>query len=830
MINSNTYHALCRQLLGVLLLSLLCLWEVCAQNTDSLMQKARFFRAEKDLVSSLRCYLQIARINETNKKNEQLASIYYELGEVYEEGNLYEKALEYFQKANSIKPTNNTMMSMAEMSVKLRRYEQALDEYTKLLSYARSTSDQEHTLELSVLRKIVAVNQYLGRYEEALSYNQEILKIYTELGDLEGQVVTLNNIGYAQKHLKNYSKAIQSFQEVFKLERNAIKPLGNKTTTLINLGITHQNNGDYQLAMTNLLEAVAIVEQSNNTAEMAQIYDIISVVYLSQKDYYNAAYYNDLAAKYAKKNNDKATLSKTFYTASLLAQADEKYDKALELFQKHLLLKDSLVIANEIRQQGLLQQQFVVEKAEKEIKLLMVGEEIKDLALKQLKVEAEKKVKELELLQREKELQNAQLSKEEAEKKNALQQLLLAQQKANAINKDKAIAELQRIQALKELEIQKQMAVEQEKQNQIQLLTKNKKLQELELQSQSEILKRQQEQQRNSYWFIALGVFIFLLVLVGLLFSRQKNKQLSEQQYLISEKNAELHIQNEKIAAQRDVAESLNLIIARKNEDITASINYAKRIQQAMLPLNENLIALFGENSFFILNMPRDIVSGDFYWLSQKSEEHNTRVLAVADCTGHGVPGSLMSMVGMNALDMLVNRQGLMEPHQILQALNSEIPRVLNQKETEIRDGMDIVVVTINPHEKKITAAAAMNSFCVAYTDENRQPVFKEFKGDNLSIGGSRSTGKASYQQHEIEAHKATIYLYSDGYQDQFGGSQKRKFMSRKFKQLLEQIASESMSEQKSILSSTIENWMQEGNEQQIDDILVLGIKIELNS
>ncbi len=804
--------------------------EVYAQNVDSLLQQARIHKTENDLVASLRCYLQVARINETRKKTDNLAAIYGELAEVYEDGNLYEKALEYYQKSNAAKPGHAALLKMAEMSVKLRRYETALNEYSKLLELAKDNADLKE-LELSILRKMVAVHQYLGQYEQALLLNERILSIYTGQTDLEGQIVTLNNIGYAQKHLKNYKKAIQNFQEVLKLEKSANRRLGNKSTTLINLGITYQNNGDYGLAINNLLEAAAVIEASQNKSEMAQIYDILSVVYFNLKDYYNAAYYNDLATKYAKQAKDKPTLAKTYYTASMLAQADEKYDKALEYFQEHLLLKDSLILAEEIRQQGLMQQQFVVERAEKEIKLLMVGEEIKDLALKQLKIEAEKKMQELELLQREKELQQSKLSEEEAQKKNALQKLLILQQKANADKKDRAITELQRIQALKELELQKQMAAEQEKQNEIRLLTKDRELQNLKLDQQGAAIERQIAAQRNSYWFIALGIFIFLLVLAGLFQTRRKNNQLSEQQHQISEKNAELQIQNEKIAAQRDVAESLSLLIARKNEDITASINYAKRIQQAMLPSADALAAVFGQNNFFVLNKPRDIVSGDFFWLSRPTDEHPFVVLAVADCTGHGVPGALMSMVGMNTLDLIVNREGLTQPNLVLDVLNLEVPRALHQGDSDIRDGMDIVVLTLNTQDGSVLIAGAMNPVCIVQPNENKVLELKEIKGNNLPIGSKlKSTQIANYTLQSVpDNQESTFYLYSDGYQDQFGGPKNRKFMSKRFKELLLNIADKPMREQQETLENTIQSWMKEADEKQIDDILVVGIRQQKN-
>jgi serine phosphatase RsbU (regulator of sigma subunit) len=223
----------------------------------------------------------------------------------------------------------------------------------------------------------------------------------------------------------------------------------------------------------------------------------------------------------------------------------------------------------------------------------------------------------------------------------------------------------------------------------------------------------------------------------------------------------------------------------------------------------------------FILFKPRDGVSGDFYWFSEiKSWYSPDVVVAAADCTGHGVPGAFMSMIGINSLNAIIGR-GIAEPDQILQSLDNEIRTALQQEKTGNNDGMDIALC-IYRKEKSLIEFSGAKSPLIYIQDKKLTQV----KGDVHSIGGSKSKKDFTFRKHKVPIEETTmIYLFSDGYRDQFGGKDNMKFMSKKFNQLLLDIHQKPLAEQHAILDKTIEDW--KSGHSQTDDILVMGIRIE---
>ncbi|TAE01010.1 MAG: hypothetical protein EAZ97_04380 [Bacteroidetes bacterium] len=318
-------------------------------------------------------------------------------------------------------------------------------------------------------------------------------------------------------------------------------------------------------------------------------------------------------------------------------------------------------------------------------------------------------------------------------------------------------------------------------------------------------------------------------------------KIIKERTAEITEKNAELEQQQEEIKQTLDIISEQKHLIEKKSEDVFASINYAKRIQNAILPFEERMARNLGKGNFFVFYKPKDIVSGDFYWFEEIQRQTKTiTFIAVADCTGHGVPGAFMSMIGNQLLHEIIIKNQVYSPDIILRDLHKEVQRVLRQKETNTNDGMDIAILGIERNTisvengiSKIEYAGAMNPL---YLVQNQE--FTEIKATKRSIGGKQTEEERTFEKHLVwgegqevreEGMKSsnpstlsshtTIYLCSDGYQDQFGGKQKRKFMVGTLKKLLFSISEKQMAEQKQILSETFE-------EKQIDDITILGIRI----
>ena len=278
----------------------------------------------------------------------------------------------------------------------------------------------------------------------------------------------------------------------------------------------------------------------------------------------------------------------------------------------------------------------------------------------------------------------------------------------------------------------------------------------------------------------------------------------------------------EKKRTQEELAEANRIAqlvteLEKKNKDITSSIAYAQRIQEAILPGDKQLGKGFLEH--FVMYIPKDIVSGDFYWFAEKNEH---ALIAAVDCTGHGVPGAFMSIIGYSNLNKIVIEQGYTDPADILTKLDKEVTEVLNQQEggSQSRDGMDLALCSLNIYEKKLKFAGAYRPLILF-----RDGQVIEYKGNAFPIGGNfKYKKKKVFNSHEINLLKGdTLYIFSDGYADQFGGPENRKYLTKNFKALLGRIQKEDLKTQKEIIYQEFLDW--KGDYKQMDDIVVIGLR-----
>lgn len=294
-----------------------------------------------------------------------------------------------------------------------------------------------------------------------------------------------------------------------------------------------------------------------------------------------------------------------------------------------------------------------------------------------------------------------------------------------------------------------------------------------------------------------------------------QNEKLKKQRDNLEVFNIEILSQKEQIEKQRDEIRSQRDYILVQNRAIIESIAYAQNIQSAVMPSEEMMSSLF--ESYFILFRPRDIVSGDFYWVTERDDR---LVAVVADCTGHGVPGAFMSMMGLSFLNEIVNVEGCIEPQNILSKLRTKIVSAFrtHNEEFQADDGMDMAICVFEKGMNRMVYAGAYNPVYIIRNGE-----LTEIKGDSMPVG--KHFIMHDFTSHTIDLQKGdAIYLFSDGYTDQFGGEDNRKFMTLPFKHLLSSISHEPMEEQKRILEHTFDKW--QGPNDQIDDVLVMGIRV----
>ncbi len=313
-------------------------------------------------------------------------------------------------------------------------------------------------------------------------------------------------------------------------------------------------------------------------------------------------------------------------------------------------------------------------------------------------------------------------------------------------------------------------------------------------------------------------------------------EKLNAEKKKVEEKVKKLWNQSTAIHKEKERINELKLLIEAKHKEIIDSVNYAKRIQEAILPDLREVYTYFTES--FILYKPKDIVAGDFYWFSHKNGKS---IIAAVDCTGHGVPGAFMSMIGNTLLNQIVDEKGITEPSEILNMLNEEVNTSLKQTQehSESRDGMDIAICCFDLQKMEVKYAGANRPLYIVKTVESEELRVEssensqlstlnsqliEIKPDKCAIGGlDYDVPKVFTTQTILLRKEDIIYISTDGYSDQFSPNDK-KLMTKRFKETLLSIHQQPMEEQRDFLNSFIENW--KGNMEQTDDILVIGVKV----
>lgn len=337
----------------------------------------------------------------------------------------------------------------------------------------------------------------------------------------------------------------------------------------------------------------------------------------------------------------------------------------------------------------------------------------------------------------------------------------------------------------------------------IENLKKDQVIKDAELQNEKEINQEKTRQQYLAY--AAMGFFILFGIAALTAFIRKKkdNKIISEQKSAVEK--------------QKNQIEEQKHMLEEKNQEIIDSINYAKRIQSAILPQQKTIQQYLPES--FVLYKPKDIVAGDFYWMEHVE---NTVLIAAADCTGHGVPGAMVSVICNNGLNKSVHEHQLVRPGDILDKTRELVISEFSKSEEQVKDGMDIALCSIIRHDEGATVeySGAHNPLWIIR--KGTQEI-EEIKASKQPIGNSDHF--EPFATNEIKLQKGdVIYIFSDGYADQFGGDKGKKFKAANFKSLLISVSELPMEDQKKEIDQTFEAWR--GSIEQLDDVCVIGVRI----
>ena len=640
-----------------------------------------------------------------------------------------------------------------------------------------------------------------GDYLRSIDYSQMSLKLMTEIGDKKGMANCYNNLGNVYNDQGNYEKALSHTIKAAKL----FESIGDKRgvgNAYSNIARTQMNLGRYSEALTFNFKALKIREEIKDKLGTSISFNNIGIVFANQNSHTEALKYYGNALKIKQEIDDKYGMGMVYNNMANTYNALDNYQDALtnhfqalkirtEIGDKQGIGMSEVNIGNVYVKQNKLKE--AIPYFTKSLKIYdEIGEQAGYIeASNGMSTCYEKQG------QYEEALKYAQKGLEMATKIEFKEGMRDSYHNLSSINEkignykqalayDKLYAEvkdtiLNENSTKQMVELNTRFETD-KKEKEIQLLTKDQQL-------ANKTLKEQR--------IVRIGLISGLTLLIILSFTLYNRYRFKQKANLLLEKQKR-EIQN-------------------KNVLITDSIDYAKTIQEAILPDDEKLNEFFPEH--FILYKPKSIVSGDFYWIGKKND---TLICAVADCTGHGVPGAFMSILGFNMLENVVSKEERIEPGSMLTSLNKEIVNRLSkgkQKET-VKHGMDIAIISID-ERKNLQYAGARNSLYLV-----RQGVLTEIKADKMSTGiVANDQGTVQYTNNTKELEKGDmIYLFSDGFPDQKGEVTKKKFFYQPFKDLFVAIHQLTMQEQKQRLDETITQWI--GTGEQTDDILIMGIRI----
>ena len=591
-------------------------------------------------------------------------------------------------------------------------------------------------------------------------------------------------------------------------------------------GVGYLNSGKLASALECFMKAANYYKADHSNIGMAVAYLYISEAYNQQENHNNAKYYLKNAIEIFGKEKDSINMAASLHNLGYVNYSMGQYDTALVLYAQTSDIYQKLGLLTEygrcLGNTGLVySRQSEFEKAEDYLlrAIEILTKQGDDYAVTQYMIEY------AGILQHKGEIKKAiscaTLSFGNAAKNSIIEferdaayrlaQLYQVSGKYDSayhyqslyIIANDSIKSDKNIQKMADLRTEFEVA---KKQSEVDVLQKNKVIQLIAIGGLTLIL------------LLAMG--LILLYYYSLKRSQKLTAALDERRILLEKQSTELKEQNDRIIKANEELKQLYEITNSQKEEIISSINYAKRIQTAILPPETYITELLNEN--FIFYKPKEIVSGDFYWIKQIK---HYIILVSADCTGHGVPGAFMSMLGISYLNEIVQRREITQANQVLNELRIEIKHSLRQtgKKEESRDGMDIALCVIDS-KKNILQYSGANSPLYVISNNNGESVLKEIKADPMPVGVHFSSDKP-FTNHEIQLEIGdTFYIFSDGFIDQVGEDSFSRFTSAKFKRLLMDIHDHPMYEQKEILEHTLNEWM--GGQPQRDDILVIGVRI----
>jgi tetratricopeptide (TPR) repeat protein len=608
-----------------------------------------------------------------------------------------------------------------------------------------------------------------GNYEKSLEYFLKTLEIRKAIDDKKGMGDSCNNIGNIYDDQGNYEKALEYHSKSLAIN----KEIGNKEgmgVSYNSIGFIYSNQGNSEKALEYYLKSLRITEELGDKNGIGDSYNNIGLIYSSQGNYEKALEFYLKSLGIDKELSNKNGMACSYNNIGIIYKYQGNYEKALEYYLKSLAIDKDLGDIKGIGDSNNNLGLFYKDQGNYENAL--------DYLLKSKNIKQEiNTIKGLDETSK----SLSEVYKKLGKYKQALEMHELYMETKDSIAKMNAEEELYKFEVDKEYELKKQA-------------DSIKHADEIIIQQAENLAKEEQlksEKQRRTGLLVIVGL---VLVSLGFVF-----------------------VQLRKTKAQKVVIEGQHEKLNESHREITDSINYAKRIQDALMTSAVYIKDVLPES--FILFNPKDVVSGDFYWVyrSPKGQIYFT----VADCTGHGVPGAFMSMIGTSLLNEFIIENNIEDTAEVLTKMREQIIKSLDQKglEGENKDGMDMALCKYDPKKGTVQYSGAYNPLLHISKNEINQ-----LKGNSQPVG-LHTGNKLPFTSKEIQVSKGDmLYIYSDGFPDQFGGEKGKKYLSGKFKNFLLSISDKPIDQQDALIKEEFANWI--GDHEQIDDVCVMGVRI----
>ncbi len=606
-----------------------------------------------------------------------------------------------------------------------------------------------------------------SRFGDALRCFDHSLILYVTMSDNKALARTYNNIGNIYRAQSDYPKAIRFLLKGLQLREEMGDSTG-MSSSYNNVGLVYSDQGELERALNYFKRSLAIKKRLNDKEGVYFTCVNIGTIFYKRGTFDKALEEFEEALEICEETGNKIGMANTYSNIGDVYHEQDDFPMAIMNFEK------ALALAKEVGDQGTVAHVYLSlgnasEKMGSPKKAL-------DYRKKAIEVSSKLGLKTTEMEAHKGLASTYELLRLPAE---ALQEYKIwARQKDEILNEQNSdkMAELSTRYDLEK------------KQREISLLTKDNEIKNLAMSRNEVDLKKQ-----KLVNFLVFGGLLVVMLLAFFIYRNNRQKKKAN-----------------------NALEEKNQLIEEKNKEITDSIIYAEKIQRALLPSATDFEQLFPDS--FVLFRPKDIVSGDFYWIAKQGDYV---FYVTADCTGHGVPGSFMSMLGTSLLNDIVVEKKVTDPAEVLDLLRIKIIMALKQTGAsgENKDGMDMVFCRIDKKKNELTYAAANNPLWIM-----RKGEVLEFEADKEPVGVS--VGESSqFNQHTIPLSEGDIvYTFTDGYADQFGGEKGKKFKYRQLKELLLKNAGKAMDSQCKILEDTIVKW--QGELDQVDDILLIGMRV----